>query len=445
MANEYIAKDYLGGVASTTLTTGVSGSALSLIVASGTTYPDGTNGPFVVVLDRGTGVEEKVICSSRSGNTLTVLQRGYDGTTGQAHSIGATVEHALDAYSIKQVNTLANTWTTRGDLLYRNASGNPARLGVGAAGTVLKGGTDPAYGTIGNAEVDAAAAIALSKLAAGTSAQVIVGNASGVPTYRTLTGDVTISDTGVTTIGNNTVAPANLTTATAGQLIVADSVGVPTYRTITGDVTISDTGVTAVAANSLVAGDFATSLNRVYAVADTTALAALTNLREGDFASVASDNTVRWYDGAAWTIFAVPTTSYTPTLAGMAIGTGGGATNIAHYAYANGVLVLTGIILFGTAGATFPTSPSITLPAGFTAAASVTPNYATVGQAIHLCSGVAYHGYMAQVSSTQIRPLLYATGGTYAGSANLVAGTVPVAWVAGDIIRYSAYIPGTLV
>lgn len=257
MANEYIAKDYLGGVASTTLTTAVSGSALSLVVASGTTYPDGTNGPFVVVLDRGTGVEEKVICSSRSGNTLTVLQRGYDGTTGQAHSIGATVEHALDAYSIKQVNTLANTWTTRGDLLYRNASGNPARLGVGAAGTVLKGGTDPAYGTIGNAEVDAAAAIALSKLAAGTSAQVVVANASGVPTYRTLTGDVTISDTGVTTIGNNTVAPANLTTAASAQLIVADSGGVPTYRTVTGDVTISNLGVTAITALSIVDGDVA--------------------------------------------------------------------------------------------------------------------------------------------------------------------------------------------
>jgi len=257
MANEYIAKDYLGAVAATTLTTAVSGSALSLVVASGTTYPDGTNGPFVVVLDRGTGVEEKVICSSRSGNTITVLQRGYDGTTGQAHSIGATVEHALDAYSIKQVNTLANTWTTRGDLLYRNASGNPARLGVGAAGTVLKGGTDPSYGTVTNSEIDAAAAIALSKLAAGSGAQLIVANASGVPTYRTLTGDVTISDTGVTTIGNNTVAPANLTTATSAQMIVADGSGIPTYRSITGDVTISNLGVTAITPLSVVDGDIA--------------------------------------------------------------------------------------------------------------------------------------------------------------------------------------------
>lgn len=441
MANEYIQKDYLGGVAATTLTTAVSGSALSLVVASGTTYPDGTNGPFVVVLDRGTGTEEKAICSSRSGNTITVLQRGYDGTTGQPHSIGATVEHCLDAYSVKQANTLANIQTARGDLIVRNASGNPARLAVGAAGTVLKGGTDPSYGTVGNAEVDAAAAIALSKLAAGTGAQVPVANSSGVMTWRTLTGDVTISDTGVTTIGNNTVAPANLTTAAAAQLIVADSVGVPTYRSITGDVTISDTGVTAIASGVVVAGDFNTSLNRVYAVADVTALTALTGLREGDFASVASDNSIRWYDGAAWVIISLPEGTYTPTIAGMAAGSTG--VNTAWYGYSRGLLIAQGTVQFNGTGITFPTTPTITLPPGFTASPSVTPNYPIVGHCAMTAGGPTVIGYMTLPSATQVRPLAQTAGGTYVGAANVTT-TVPGTWAAGDYMRWTVTVPGTL-
>jgi len=75
-----------------------------------------------------------------------------------------------------------------------------------------------ADGTIVNADVNASAAIALSKLASGTSAQVVVANSSGVPTYRTLSGDVTISDTGVTSIAANSVA---LGTDTTGDYVTS--------------------------------------------------------------------------------------------------------------------------------------------------------------------------------------------------------------------------------
>lgn len=75
-----------------------------------------------------------------------------------------------------------------------------------------------ADGTIVNADVNASAAIALSKLASGTSAQVVVADSSGVPTYRTLSGDVTISDTGVTSIAANSVA---LGTDTTGDYVAS--------------------------------------------------------------------------------------------------------------------------------------------------------------------------------------------------------------------------------
>lgn len=67
-----------------------------------------------------------------------------------------------------------------------------------------------ADGTIVNADISASAAIALSKLATSTAGNIIVYNSSGVPTSVTETGDVTISDAGVTAIGANKVLPTML-------------------------------------------------------------------------------------------------------------------------------------------------------------------------------------------------------------------------------------------
>lgn len=55
--------------------------------------------------------------------------------------------------------------TTEGDLIVGNASGNAARLALGAANTLAKSnGTTVTYAKLVNADVDAAAAIAYSKL-----------------------------------------------------------------------------------------------------------------------------------------------------------------------------------------------------------------------------------------------------------------------------------------
>lgn len=57
-----------------------------------------------------------------------------------------------------------------------------------------------AAGAIVNADVNAAAAIAFSKLAALPSAQILVGSAGNVATAVAMSGDVAISNTGATTI-----------------------------------------------------------------------------------------------------------------------------------------------------------------------------------------------------------------------------------------------------
>jgi len=71
--------------------------------------------------------------------------------------------------------------------------------------------------TIVNADINSSAAISLSKLASGTSGQIIVANSSGVPTWVTESGDATISDTGVITIASNAVTQAKLADRVIGS------------------------------------------------------------------------------------------------------------------------------------------------------------------------------------------------------------------------------------
>ena len=70
-----------------------------------------------------------------------------------------------------------------------------------------------ADGAIVNADINASAVIAVSKLApSSSSGQVLMGGASGAPTYITASGDVTIDQAGVTAIGSTKVTRAKLAT-----------------------------------------------------------------------------------------------------------------------------------------------------------------------------------------------------------------------------------------
>ena len=70
-------------------------------------------------------------------------------------------------------------------------------------------------GTIVNGDISNTAGIALSKLASGTSGQIIVANSSGVPTWVSETGDITISDTGVTAIASGVIVNADISASAA--------------------------------------------------------------------------------------------------------------------------------------------------------------------------------------------------------------------------------------
>jgi hypothetical protein len=68
-------------------------------------------------VDRNQPTEEKILCSSRSGNVITVYNdglttgRGADGTTISSHNIGAEVEHIFTATDADEANLHVNSTT----------------------------------------------------------------------------------------------------------------------------------------------------------------------------------------------------------------------------------------------------------------------------------------------------------------------------------------------
>lgn len=92
-----MAKDNTTNYAVSSLNVGIgpTDSSFTLVSGGGTTFPSVTaSNPayFLVSIDT-----EIILCSARSGDSITVAQRGWEGTTAANHSGGATVTHAPTA------------------------------------------------------------------------------------------------------------------------------------------------------------------------------------------------------------------------------------------------------------------------------------------------------------------------------------------------------------
>lgn len=109
-------RSYSGGAKPAQLTVPLGGTTGDLTITCDdlANYPTGSPGPFYVVIGRGTATEEKILCSSRNANVLTVYNdgittgRGSDGTTVSSHSTGAEIEHIFTATDADEANAHVN-------------------------------------------------------------------------------------------------------------------------------------------------------------------------------------------------------------------------------------------------------------------------------------------------------------------------------------------------
>lgn len=202
---------------------------------------------------------------TKTGNTIDVVSAN-GGIVVNVNDITLTVDATADSLSVGSAGVKLKNGSSA-EIYVANGSGVFTRVGVSGDITLSNAGVAAiATGVIVNADINASAAIALSKLASGSSAQTIVVNGSGVPTYVDVTGDVTISNAGVTAIASGVIVNADinsgaaialskLANGTAGYVVLANSSGVATYTAVSGDITITDAGVTAIGSGVIVNAD----------------------------------------------------------------------------------------------------------------------------------------------------------------------------------------------
>ena len=110
-------RSYEGAAQAAVLTSALGGSTADLTIycSTLTNWPTGAGGyPFFVCIDRGKATEEKILCSSRASNVLTVYNSGgvngraADDTSITSHSINATIEHVATATDADEANAHVN-------------------------------------------------------------------------------------------------------------------------------------------------------------------------------------------------------------------------------------------------------------------------------------------------------------------------------------------------
>jgi len=153
-------RNYSSRSQQTTLTAGITSSATTMTVLSGTALMGGTSialgQTFTAVIDPDTALEEIVDVTAVATNTLTIT-RGIDGSSGQAHSAGAIVRHMVIGRDLREANTHIENTTSAHGLTIANV------LQTSSTGVVT--GSMIAATTITDANISNTAAIANSKLA----------------------------------------------------------------------------------------------------------------------------------------------------------------------------------------------------------------------------------------------------------------------------------------
>jgi hypothetical protein len=231
----------------------------------GVTLAAGNVDSFGVALDVDTQNEEIVWVTQVSGDTLTVV-RARAGTSGIAHTAGATVKHVFtgdDATFFTTGTATADaavpksTVTSKGDLIVGTASGVVARQAVGADGYVLTADSTLTNGIKWSAVSGPAGDVTLTGVQTLTNKTltapiITLGiNAQTGTTYTVLATDAANLITANNSSAQTYSIPTNATTAFAiGTQISIIQIGtgqVTVSAATPGTTTVLSTGATAAA------------------------------------------------------------------------------------------------------------------------------------------------------------------------------------------------------
>jgi hypothetical protein len=265
-----------------------------------------------IVLDTGDGAsfpssnfwisinDEIIEISSRTGDTLTAATRGDQSTTNVPHFVGDTVSLFITAEQISELQTVINTneddivtlegsvadiedgTTTLTSITTTGAAtiGGTITAGSGdeqlsnAAGKLLQSALEqnsagsgdvltwngsawaPATpGSGGASNLDGLSDVTIS---AAASAQTLINDGSGQFVNRSISGDITISNTGVATIANDAITTGKIAAGAVGTTDIADS-AITSAKIANGTIVAGDIADGAITSAKILDGTIATA------------------------------------------------------------------------------------------------------------------------------------------------------------------------------------------
>ena len=281
---------YVGFKSPTTIATSYTLTLPSATGSAGFTLI--TDGSGNLTWQNPSGVGGGVSLISAGDTSLAIVDSGTGTVVG---SVDGVQKFLLDASGMSITGDLivsgtfagtatnANTLTTGRNFSITGDVTAPA-ISFNGSGAVALAST-LASGVVNNANVGASAAIAFSKLASLTSGNILVGNASNVPTSVAVSGDATIANTGAVTIANSAVTNAKVSASaaidfsklaplTATNILVGNASNVATSVAMSGDATLSNAGAITIANDAITTAKILNS-NVTSAKVDTTSVAVL--------------------------------------------------------------------------------------------------------------------------------------------------------------------------
>jgi hypothetical protein len=187
--------------ATSTLASGITDSATSLTVASGDGALFPSSFPYYITIG-----DERISVGARSGDVLSSLTRGVDGTSAAAHSTGDSVQMNIISKHISDLNTAVNA-----------AQSDIDNLETANSTDVTFTGT-PNYLTLSGQQIT----LGLIDLATDVTGTLPVGNGG--------TGVTTMTDHGVL-LGSGTAAVSVTGAGTSGQVLTSNGASSdPTFQ-----------------------------------------------------------------------------------------------------------------------------------------------------------------------------------------------------------------------